>query len=73
MSHEQHNHSLADFPHSYWRSYPIPHHPPMQSDQTTEVANRWDYDGVFTDESWKTRDTCRSRHGSHRCDRPYNR
>ena len=38
MSHEQHNHSLADFPHSYWRSYPIPHHPPMQSDQTTEVA-----------------------------------
>lgn len=29
MSHEQHNHSLADFPHSYWRSYPIPHHPPM--------------------------------------------
>ncbi|WP_373737138.1 FAD-dependent oxidoreductase [Jeotgalibaca porci] len=38
MSHESFSRSISDFPHSYWHTYPIPHHPPMDSDETTEVA-----------------------------------
>lgn len=38
MSNEQLSHSITGFPHSYWRSYPIPHYPSLNSDETTEVA-----------------------------------